>query len=56
MLRPILAGLALACFAVAASAHDPEGIWDYWFLMQRNMRGVSCCDVSHAHILKHSTS
>ena len=52
MLRPILAGLALASFAVAATAHDPDGIWDYWFLKQRNMRGASCCELSHAHILK----
>jgi hypothetical protein len=52
MLRPTLVGVALASVAFAAAAHDPDGIWDYWFLLQRNMRGASCCDGSHAHVLK----
>ena len=48
----VVSGIALAFVAIAASAHDPEGKWDYWFLLQRNVRGASCCDGSHAHILK----
>jgi hypothetical protein len=51
MVRVLLLGIAAAFVALTASAHDPEGKWDYWFLLQRNMRGASCCDGSHAHIL-----
>jgi hypothetical protein len=52
MVRAIVAGLAAAFVAFTAGAHDPEGKSDYWFLLQRNMRGASCCDGTHAHILK----
>jgi hypothetical protein len=52
MLRAIMLSMAITLVALVASAHDPEGRWDYWFLIQRNMRGASCCDRSHAHILK----
>jgi hypothetical protein len=52
MLRTIMLSMALTLVALAAIAHDPEGRWDYWFLVQKNMRGAPCCDVSHAHILK----
>ena len=44
--------LASALLAISARAHDPDGKWGYWFLMQRNIRGTSCCDISHAHYLK----
>jgi len=50
MWRPFMACLALA-IAIPASAHDPAGIWDDWFVAQRNKRGVSCCELSHAHVL-----
>jgi hypothetical protein len=52
MLRAIMLSMAITLVALVASAHDPEGRWDYWFLIQRNLRGASCCDRSHAHILK----
>ena len=52
MVRAIMAGVAAALVALGATAHDPEEKSDYWFLLQRNMRGASCCDGTHAHILK----
>jgi hypothetical protein len=52
MLRLLIAGIALAFVALAASAHSLDEQWGYWFLIQRNMRGASCCDISHAHALK----
>ena len=50
--RALLAGTAAAFVALSATAHDPEGKSDYWMFLQRNMRGASCCDISHAHFLK----
>jgi len=54
MIRAIVAGIALAlfAFALAARAHDPDGKWDDWFVAQKNIRGASCCDLSHAHFVK----
>jgi hypothetical protein len=46
-----MAWLALAIVAMPASAHDPDGAWNWWFLMQRNTRGTSCCNGSDAHFL-----
>jgi len=43
--------LAIGIIAIPASAHDPQGVWDDWFIAQRNKRGASCCELSHAHIL-----
>ena len=37
--------------AIGEQAHDPDGKWDEWFLLRRNLRGASCCDISHAHYL-----
>ena len=44
--------LALVAFAITARAHDPDGKWDDWFVAQKNIRGASCCDLSHAHFVK----
>jgi hypothetical protein len=52
VVRAIVASIAGVFLALTASAHDPEGRWDDWFVLQRNMRGGSCCNVSHAHYLK----
>jgi len=46
-----MAWLALAIVAMPARAHDPDGAWNWWFLMQRNTRGTSCCNGSDAHFL-----
>lgn len=51
MWRPLISCLVLAFVVIPASAHDPAGIWDDWFVAQRNKRGVSCCELSHAHVL-----
>ena len=45
--------VVLCIFAFQAWGHDathPE--WDAWFVRQHNMRGTSCCDLSHAHYVK----
>jgi len=54
MARTFMLGvvLALLVLAISARAHDPDGKWDEWFLLQRNVRGASCCDISHAHYVK----
>ena len=54
MIRGIVAGitLILVALAISARAHDPYGRWEDWFLVQKNMRGASCCDISHAHYLQ----
>src|SRR5438309_11126651 len=52
VVRAIVAGIAGVFLALTASAHDPERGWDDWFVLQRNMRGGSCCNLSHAHYLK----
>src|SRR5262249_38521049 len=54
MIRGIVAAITLAVFAlaIAARAHDPYGRGGDWFLVPKNMRGASCCDISHAHYLQ----
>jgi len=49
--RPLLACLALALFGSPADAHDPDGAWNWWFVLQRNTLGTSCCNGSDAHFL-----
>ena len=51
MWRPLKASLVLAIFVIPADAHDPDGVWDWWFTQQRNVRGTSCCNGSDALIL-----
>lgn len=51
MRRLLIGGLALALVVIPADAHDPGGIWNGWFMLQRNMRGTSCCTGVDAHIL-----
>ena len=54
MARAFMAGIAsvLVLATIGALAHDPDGKWDDWFVGQKNVRGASCCDVSHAHFVK----
>src|SRR5215510_6990785 len=48
MWRPLLASLALALFVIPADAHDPDGAWNPWLMLQKNVRGTSCCNGSDA--------
>jgi hypothetical protein len=52
MRRPLTTCFALSLSIIPASAHDPNGVYDDWFVQQRNKHGTSCCDLSHAHVLK----
>ena len=47
-----MASLALALFVSLADAHDPDGAWNWWFMLQKNTRGASCCNGSDARFLK----
>ena len=51
MWRLLIGSLALAFAVIPANAHDPEGVWDDWFELQRNKHGASCCELSHAHFV-----
>ena len=51
MWRPLLACLALAFFVSPADAHDPDGAWNWWLMLQKNVRGTSCCNGSDARFL-----
>ena len=48
----LMASLALALFVSLADAHDPDGAWNWWFMLQKNTRGASCCNGSDARFLK----
>ena len=52
MPRTIMTGIAVVFIGLAANAHDSEGKWDAWFARQNNMRGGSCCKLSHAHVIQ----
>src|SRR6476659_10476481 len=43
--------LALCIVVIPANAHDPTGLWNDWYVLQKNKRGASCCELSHAHLL-----
>ena len=51
MWRLLMASLALALVVSPADGHDPDGAWNWWFVLQRNMRGNSCCNGSDARFL-----
>jgi len=52
MWRALMASLALALFISPTKAHDPDGVWNWWFMLQKNTRGASCCNGSDARFLK----
>jgi hypothetical protein len=54
MIRAVMAAIILAtvAFAISARAHDPDGKWNDWFGRQKNVRGASCCALSHAHFVR----
>src|SRR4051812_16262061 len=36
---------------IPADAHDPDGTWNWWLMLQKNVRGNSCCNGSDALLL-----
>ena len=51
MWRLPMASLAIVLVVSPADGHDPDGAWNWWFVLQRNMRGNSCCNGSDARFL-----